>query len=55
MIRDKERLEIVYRSAKASLELEGFTLTKEDEKDIKDVLSGKKSKKDLINELKQKE
>lgn len=53
VILDEKRLEKAYRLAKANMELEGFIFDDEDEKDIKAVLSGEKSRKELIEELKQ--
>ncbi len=51
-ITDPEKLEKVWQQAKYQLELEGFTITAEDEKAIKSVVSGKMSREKLIEDLK---
>lgn len=52
VITDPERLEKVFQQAKWQLEVEGFTVTKEDEKAIKAVTSGKMSIEELVEDLK---
>jgi hypothetical protein len=51
-ISDPERLEKAYQHAKHQLEVEGFIVTPEDEKDIKAVMSGKMTREHLIKKLK---
>ncbi len=51
-IRDPKRLEEVIKAAKYQSELEGLTVTKENEKNIKAVLSGEISMEELINKHK---
>lgn len=48
-------LEKAFEQAKANMELEGFTITKEDEKYIKAVLRGEKTIQQLISEFSGKE
>ncbi|TFJ90642.1 antitoxin VbhA family protein [Lentibacillus salicampi] len=50
---DPEQLEKAYQQAKHQLEIEGFTLTDDDEKVIKAVASGKMTIEELIEDLKQ--
>lgn len=47
-------LEKAWQQAKATAEIEGFYFTPEDEKVIKEVFTGKRSREDLINDFKQK-
>lgn len=49
------QLEKAFEQAKANMELEGFTITKEDEKYIKAVLRGEKTIQQLISEFSGKE
>jgi len=49
---DEKELNHLYRQAKASVELEGFEFTTDDEKTIKSVLRGEKTIEKLIDELK---
>jgi len=51
-ITDPERLEKAWKQAKATAEIEGFIFTKEDEKVIKSVASGKMTREALIEKLK---
>lgn len=45
---DQEKLEWSFRQAKATIELEGISISKESEKVIKDVLAGKMTIEELI-------
>ncbi len=47
-ITDPERLENIFRQAKATTEIEGFFITKESEKIIKAVASGEMTRENLI-------
>lgn len=47
-----KNLEKVFEQAKATIELEGFKLTSEDERIIKDVVSGKMTRKELLDQYK---
>lgn len=47
----QDRLEKAFEQAKANMELEGYTITEEDEREILAVLSGKKKIHQLIDEL----
>lgn len=52
-IKDPVELDKAFQKAKASAEIEGFKFTKEDEHQIKSVMSGQKSRQQLIKELKE--
>lgn len=52
MIKDEKQVNELYEQAKATMELEGFVFTEEDEKVIKEVISGRKPFHELIRELK---
>ncbi len=52
-ITDPQQLEKAFQQAKASVEIEGFIISTEDEKMIKDVATGKRSIESLINDYKQ--
>jgi|GEM_PF-6433808 len=45
--------EDAFRRVKHSLEVEGFNMSKEDEKEIKDVILGKKTQQEMIKSLTQ--
>ncbi|MET3684475.1 antitoxin VbhA family protein (plasmid) [Alkalibacillus sp. S2W] len=45
-------LDKAYQQAKHQLEIEGFTLTDEDEQNMKAVVSGEMSREQLIEQLK---
>lgn len=49
-----KKIEKAWQQAKASAEIEGFRFTPEDEKIIKDAITGKRTREDLINKYKQK-
>lgn len=49
-----EEFEKAFRQAKASMELEGFTITEKDRETIRKVCMGEMSHEELINDLKQK-
>ncbi|SET80701.1 hypothetical protein SAMN05421676_108132 [Salinibacillus kushneri] len=51
-ITDPDKLEKAFQYAKHDLEIEGFTLTKEDEKNMKAVASGEMTREELIEKLK---
>ena len=48
---DKERLEKLFQSAKFQLELEGSTVTSEDERVMKGVFLGDLDREDVIRDL----
>ncbi|NIK13478.1 antitoxin VbhA family protein [Alkalibacillus almallahensis] len=47
-----DELDKAYQQAKHQLEIEGFTLTDEDEQNMKAVVRGDMSRKQLIEQLK---
>lgn len=47
-----KNIDEAYEQAKHQTEIEGFTLTEEDEKDIKAVARGEKTIEELIEDLK---
>lgn len=47
-----EKTDEAFKQAKHQLEIEGFTVTKEDEQDMKAVFSGKMTREKLIDKLK---
>lgn len=51
--RTENELHEAYERAKANLEIEGFTFSEKDEQRIKDVIRGIKTKKQIIEEIKE--